>query len=489
MNETNIAKIGHAPLYKELQDLVTTVFPIQHGSLISLFPDAAPPSAEILNVTDRERLTSAMAHLYRSSALTILSFMVYPDERNPKVQQLWVLRDAPAIPDRVFLEGAPVMTKYRKAIEKIYTLVFGQSKGGVKFADDVIALETMIANFSSAAAGGDAATTSPHVSPIDLNKLYPSLDWPVLLQKMLQGTNVTLDDNQALHSLTPSYLEGLDKLFRETPAATIQKYFAWMTIFSRRSLLPAEYREPIDRILRELEGIVNPDLTPDRWQTCVDSTSANLASIIGHFYVAQMFSAATKDQVQTVVGAVRDAYRSDFQELAWLDETTRANAITKLDAMIELIGYSNTDPNVGSAKDLEAYYAAVKITTESGGDYYVNMAQVKAHVIRTMLTQLGKPPNRDKMEMDPQYVNAYYNPFLNHFAVLAGIVQPPMLTPNAPEYLNFGALGMVAGHEIGHGFDNYGRRYDATGKLFDVRLIQTNGSSFSLLRYLKERGL
>ncbi|KAG0312724.1 18S rRNA pseudouridine methyltransferase, partial [Podila horticola] len=347
MNETNIAKIGHAPLYKELQDLVTTVFPIQHGSLISLFPDAAPPSAEILNVTERERLTSAIAHLYRSSALTILSFMVYPDERNPKIQQLWVLHDAPAIPDRVFLEGAPVLTKYRKAIEEIYTLVFGQSKGGAKFADDVIALETMMANFSSAAAGGDAATTSPHVSPIDLNKLYPSLDWPVLLQKMLQGTNITLDDNRALYSFTPSYLEGLDKLFRETPAATLQKYFAWMTIISRRSLLPADYREPIDRILRELEGVVNPDLTPDRWQTCVDSTSANLASIIGHFYVAQMFSAATKDQVQTVVGAIRDAYRSDFQELAWLDETTRANAITKLDAMIELIGYSNTDPNVG----------------------------------------------------------------------------------------------------------------------------------------------
>ncbi|KAF9384409.1 hypothetical protein CPC16_008446 [Podila verticillata] len=467
MNETDIAEIGHTPLYKELQDLFTTVFPVQHGSLISLFPDAAPPSAELLNATNRERLTSAMAHLYRSSALTILSFWVNPDERNPEVQQLWVLRDNPAIPDRVFLEEAPILAKYRKAIEETYTLVFGQSEGGAKFASDVIALETMIANFSRAAAGGDAATTSQHVSPTDLNKLYPSLNWPVLLQKMLHGTNVTHDDNRALHSLTPSHLEGLDKLFRETPAATLQKYFAWMMIFSRRSLLPIEYREPIDRILRELEGVVNHDITPDRWQTCVDSTSANLASIIGHFYVAQMFSAATKDQVQTIVSGIRDAYRSDFQELSWLDKTTRANAITKLDAMLELIGYSTMDPNVGSAKDLDAYYAAVKITTESGGDYYDNMIQAKAHVIRTMLTQLGQPPNRDQMGMDPQYVNAYYNPLLNHFAVLAGIVQPPKFTPNAPEYLNFAALGMVAGHEIGHGFDNSGRRYDATGKLFD----------------------
>lgn len=471
MNETGIAEIGHTLLHKELQDLVTTVFPVQHDSLISLFPDAAPPSAELLNATDRERLTSAMAHLYRSSALTILGFMVNPDEKNPKVQQLWVEREAPAIPDRVFLEGAPILAKYRKAIEETYTLVFGQSEGSAKFAGDVIALETAIANFSSAAAGGDAATTSPNVSPTDLNKLYPSLDWPVMLQKMLQGTNVTYDDNRALLSPNPSHLEGLNKLFRETPAATLQKYFVWMTIFSRHSLLPFEYREPIDHILRELEGVVNPDMTPDRWQTCVDSTSANLASIIGHFYVTQMFSAATKDQVQTVVGAIRDAYRTDFQELVWLDKTTRANAIKKLDAMIELVGYSTTDPNVGSAKDLDVYYAAVKITTESGGDYYVNMAQAEAHVIRAMLTKLGKPPNRDQMQMDPQYVNAYYNPFLNHFAVLAGIVQPPMFSLNAPEYLNFGGLGMVAGHEIGHGFDNYGRRYDATGKLLDVSSI------------------
>lgn len=133
--------------------------------------------------------------------------------------------------------------------------------------------------------------------------------------------------------------------------------------------------------------------------------------------------------------------------------------------MIELIGYSTADPNVGSAEAREKYYAAVHI---KDSEYYSNVIQAKAQILKNMLARLGRSPERNRMDEDPQYVDAYYHFWLNHFSVLAGIVQRPSFTANAPEYLNFGALGMIAGHEISHGFDNFGRNYGPRGELHDV---------------------
>lgn len=169
------------------------------------------------------------------------------------------------------------------------------------------------------------------------------------------------------------------------------------------------------------------------------------------------------------MGAIRDAYRTDLQGLSWLDNSTRANAIIKLDAMIELIGYSTVDPNIGSPEALEKYYAAVQVKAD---DYYSNVVQAKAQHLKNMLARLSRPTERNRMDENPQYVDAYYHFWLNHFSVLAGIVQTPSYTHNAPEYLNFGALGMIAGHEISHGFDNFGRNFGPRGELKDVSFFE-----------------
>lgn len=261
-------------MYNELEELVTTVFPVKNSSLISLFPNAAP-SVELLNATDRERLTSAIAHLYQTSTLSLLNFYSFPDERTPEIQTLWVGRGESAVPEPVFLEETPLLAEYRKAIEEIYTFIFAKSDGAIDFASDVIAFETSIANFS------DGADAAPYVTAKELNDLYPSLDWPLLLQKILQGSNVAFD--RELKNDFPPYVDLLDKLFRETPASTLQSYFVWEIIIARSRLLPTQYRQRINRIISILDGDVNPEAVPSRWSVCVDSTSTHLASIIGHF--------------------------------------------------------------------------------------------------------------------------------------------------------------------------------------------------------------
>ncbi|KAF9296135.1 Peptidase M13 [Mortierella antarctica] len=172
-----------------------------------------------------------------------------------------------------------------------------------------------------------------------------------------------------------------------------------------------------------------------------------------------MFPSATKNQVQSMVGTIREAYRADFQALGWIDNSTRANAITKLDAMIDLIGYSTVDPNVGSAKALEKYYAAVHI---KDSEYYSNVIQAKAQILKNMLARLGRSTERNRMDEDPH---------------------------NAPEYLNFGALGMIAGHEISHGFDNFGRNYGPRGELHDYSKFTVTGPEGETLHVNSEQTL
>ncbi|KAG0091545.1 hypothetical protein BGZ92_000418 [Podila epicladia] len=463
MNETRIIEVDRVPLFKELKELVTTVFPVQGSSLISHFPNVSP-LVDLMNTTDRERLTSAIAHLYRASTLSILNFYSFPDERRPEIQTLWISRGDSVVPDSVLLEETSLLAEYRNAIEEIYTFVFGKSEGATKFANDVIAFETKIANFS------DGADASPYITAADLNKLYPSLDWPLLLQKILHGTNITLD--RELKNDFPPYVNLLDKLLQETPTSTLQTFFAWETIIARSRALPTRYRQRINHITSILDGDVNPDAVPDRRSICVDSTSTHFASIVGHFYISQKFPSATKNQVQSMVGAIREAYRTDFQALGWLDNATRANAISKLDAMIELIGYSTVDPDVGSAEALEMYYTALQVKDT---EYYSNVVQAKAQILKNMLARLGRSTERNRMDEHPHYVDAYYHFWLNHFSVLAGIVQPPSFTANAPEYLNFGALGMIAGHEISHGFDNFGRNYGPRGEMHDYSNFTVTG--------------
>lgn len=306
MNETRTTEVGRVTLFKELEELVTTVFPVQGSSLISHFPNIAP-LVDLLNITDREPLTSAIAHLYRASTLSILNFYSFPDERSPEIQTLWISRGNSVVPDPVLLEGTPLLAEYRKAIEEIYTFVFGKSDGATKFANDVIAFETKISNFF------DGADASPYITASGLNELYPSLDWPLLLQKILHGTNITLD--RKLKNDFPPYLNLLDKLLQETPASTLQTYFAWETIIARSRALPTQYRQRINRITSILDGDVNPDAVPDRWSICVDSTNTHFDSIVDHFYISQMPPSTTKNQVQSMVGTIREAYRADFQAL------------------------------------------------------------------------------------------------------------------------------------------------------------------------------
>ncbi|CAG8656174.1 33399_t:CDS:2, partial [Racocetra persica] len=163
-----------------------------------------------------------------------------------------------------------------------------------------------------------------------------------------------------------------------------------------------------------------------------------------------------------MITSIKKAFVNRLPDLDWLDDKTRKLAVEKVDAIIQKIGYPTKSPNTSDPISLQDYYRNVKFDQD---DYFGNLLSSHLWASDILWKEVGKPVNRDSWYMSPQTVNAYYNPTGNEIVFPAGILQFPFFSSKAPEYINYGAIGAVIGHELTHGFDNNGRQYDATGRL------------------------
>ncbi|KAG0253767.1 hypothetical protein DFQ27_007239 [Actinomortierella ambigua] len=227
--------------------------------------------------------------------------------------------------------------------------------------------------------------------------------------------------------------------------------------------LSAKYRAPIESLAASSEGrsLSEP---PQRWRSCVSAVSNIMGPLVGYFYAGLKFTEASRKDTTDMINAIKGTYRTGFTNIDWLDNNTRANAIQKLDAIDTLVGWSAADPNIGSPAALEQYYDDVNVKQ---GDYYGSVGQGVRSFMKKNFARAGKRADRQRMNMDPHSVNAFYAPLSNQVAFPAAFVQPPMYRAGGPDYLNYGSLGFVAGHELTHGFDTNGRRFDATGRIRD----------------------
>ncbi|KAG0253115.1 hypothetical protein DFQ27_007652 [Actinomortierella ambigua] len=267
--------------------------------------------------------------------------------------------------------------------------------------------------------------------------------------------------NRTLVVTSPTYQEKLGRLLNRTQPSTLQTYFALKTMNARHSSLAQPFRAPMDVLQATLMG-TDPSRVPDRWKTCLEETNRDLGQLLGHFYVAQHFTAEDKTAMLEIIDAMKQTYLTDMPATTWLDNQTRASAITKLQAMSSLVGYSMADPNVGDSAALEAYFEGVVVQE---GDFYDATTGALIHTNKKNWGKINKKAERNWMMVYPQLINAFYYPTKNQVLFPAAFMQKPMYTRGSPEYLTYGAIGVVTAHEITHGFDSNGRLFDATGKL------------------------
>ncbi|KAI8379641.1 uncharacterized protein BYT42DRAFT_496200 [Radiomyces spectabilis] len=272
---------------------------------------------------------------------------------------------------------------------------------------------------------------------------------------------------------SPEYIEKLHtELLDASTTRTVQAYFMWRLIRSYSDALAEDIRKPVQRLTAKLRG-TNAKVTKPRWEICLDEVNASLGFMAGRYYVLDKFSGSSKKRADEFVQSIEEVFVDRLPELTWIDNVTRARAEEKVDNLMLKVGFPSAYPDVMSPVSLSDYYSELRMEPDS---YFKNYLKSRTWDIVEQWRQVGKPPNKSKWLMNPQEVNAYYNPVFNEIVFPAGILQNPFFGNEYPDYLNYGGIGVVVGHELTHGFDNSGRHYDAEGRLVQWWTNETSKS-------------
>lgn len=428
----------------------------------------------------REDLALAITQLAWVGVTTMVEFDVDADPKNPDDNVFKLGESGLGLPSKEYYQEEKIINIYQKTVEDMFAIVMGtpnkdseDATSGMENANkppamdwaevakNVVGFEKLLAAISSEQEDleNSELTYNPRTLS-EITEIIPAIDWSLVLEKLLaSGTKVP---NPIIVS-SPEYLEKLNALLKDTPAMTLQNYFAWRLIKSLSSGLAVELRKPMQQLKAALQG-VSADLVTPRWETCIDVVDNSLGAMAGHYFIEKMFQGDSKEMADSIITSLRGSFVKGLNHLEWLDNPTLLNATEKVDLLIQKIGYSVESPDVRSAESLEDYFKDLGIDK---ADFFGNQIRTNTWQTRQNLGELGKPVDKAKWLMSPQTVNAYYNPSANEIVFPAGILQQPFFQVDNPEYLNYGGIGVVAGHELTHAFDNEGRLYDAHGRLND----------------------
>ena len=284
----------------------------------------------------------------------------------------------------------------------------------------------------------------------DLKKTIPSIQW----DKFFAGIGMTKVDTVVVTQ--PRYMAELEKIFTEKKVADWKEYLKWSALNRSASLLSTDIENAnFDFYGKTLTGALKQR---PREEMALQVINNATGEALGKLYVEKLFPAEAKDKAQKMIQNVILAYENRINALPWMSAATKVKAIEKLKKITIKIGYPD------KWKD----YSALEIKNVSeGGTYFTNMASLTKWDYKEDLAKLGKPVDKTEWGMSPQTVNAYYNPSYNEIVFPAAILQPPFYNYQADEAVNYGGIGAVIGHEISHGFDDSGARYNADGNLVD----------------------
>ncbi|HEV3512183.1 MAG TPA: M13 family metallopeptidase [Candidatus Sulfotelmatobacter sp.] len=340
-----------------------------------------------------------------------------------------------------------LLTKYRAHIQKMFVLAGEPESQATTDAATVIELETELAQAQmDNVKRRDPKNINNKMTLAQVRALAPSIDWDAYLK----AVQAPPSDHYIVTS--PDFFRAEEKLLNQHPLAHWQTYLRWQVIHhSAPYLTKALVDENFDFFAHTLAGA---EQQLPRWRRCVHAADRDLGEALGQAYVDRAFPPESKARTLEMVHSIETALSADIQSLAWMSPATKEQALVKLKGIEDKIGYPS------HWRD----YSSVKISRDS---YLNNVAQASSFEFERWVAKIGKPVDRSEWTMTPPTINAYYDPQLNTINFPAGILQPPFFDPQRDDAVNFGAIGMVIGHEIIHGFDDEGRKFDAQGNLRD----------------------
>ncbi|WP_194820053.1 M13 family metallopeptidase [Nocardia sp. XZ_19_385] len=380
----------------------------------------------------------------------LIGLEVAPDPKNSAAYVPTIAQSGIGLDEEYYREpeAAEKLAAYRTFLERIST--------GAGFTDPiplahrVLDLETRIAAlFWDDVRERDPNATYNPSSWTEFTRTAPGFEW----DRWLSGrTDRPKDLFAQVVVREPSFATGAAQLWQDVDIASWRDYLKLGLVRTFAQYLPAEIADArFDFWGTVMEGLQQQ---PERWKTALGAVNEYLGDQLGKVYVASYFPAEAKQRVQDMVSDLLAAYRADFENSTWMSPATRAAAVVKLNKITTKLGYPDKWPD----------YSALTITR---GKLIESLRAATTFRERRMFDRLGRPVDKAEWEMPPQTVNAYYNPNANEIVFPAAILQPPFFDKDAAPAVNYGAGGAVIGHEIGHGFDDQGFRYDGDGNLHD----------------------
>lgn len=407
-----------------------------------------PLLAEIEAIEDSDGLAAYFGAALRNGIAGPFSFYINNDSKQPDRYLSYFYQSGLGLPDRDYYfrddeKSTATRAEYVSHIATMYDLAGWEN--GAAAADTLMAMETAIAegHWTRVERRDRDKTYNLHTLK-SLNELAPGMNWAAAMSA------AGMADQNEFVVRNPSYFTHLAQLLGKYSLEDWKTYARWQVLNNYASVLP----EAIDAQNFAFYGTVlkGTEAQEARWKRAVNTVNGVLGEQVGQIYVAEHFPPAAKARMVELVENLREAYRQSILELEWMGEKTKLKAIEKLEKFRPKIGYP----------DKWKSYDALEIAAD---DLFGNTLRANRFEFDREVAKLGGPVNRDEWFMTPQTVNAYYNPGMNEIVFPAAILQPPFFDLNADDAVNYGAIGGVIGHEMGHGFDDQGAKSDGDGVL------------------------
>ncbi len=409
-----------------------------------------PELEKLAALTNKSQLGAELAHLHMQGAGGLFSFYVYRDLKNSSMNICYATQGGLGLPDRdYYFKTDEKFVKIREEYMKHITNMLNMSgyKGAAEAAPKILAFETELAKVSMSRVDlRDEEKTYHKMDFAGLQALAPSFDWKSFMATGNMGTQYPICVGQ------PEFFKRMNQLIDSMPLSDLQAYLHWNIIRSSAGMLSSQFvNEAFNFNGRILNG--TQQMRP-RWKRVLGACDASIGEAVGQLYVEKYFSQNSKMRVKKMVDNLLAAYKVRIENLDWMSPETKKRALEKLSQFNTKLGYPD------KWKD----YSKLSITTDS---YLMNVVRSNNFDWDDMVSKLGKPVDKTEWQMLPHQVNAYYEPTLNEIVFPAAIMQPPFFYADADDAVNYGAIGAVIGHEVTHGFDDQGSKYDGTGNLHD----------------------
>ncbi|UPL48943.1 M13 family metallopeptidase [Hymenobacter sublimis] len=438
---SNLQKVGD--YYASAMDSVA----IERAGITPLKP-------ELARIAAAKDLKSLQAVVARHQALGTGAFFragVSPDRKNSTVYAVNMSQGGLGMPDRDYYlkddaRSKTVRNAYVAYMTNTFKLMGDSEAAAAKKAAAVLAIETRLAKASKSRVElRDPYANYNKMTVAEANQQFPNIGLPTLLAQNKLGAAKEVIVGQ------PAFFQEVSTLMKQEPMANLRSYLDWQLVSSVSSALPKAYADEAFRFQQTLTGAKQQQ---PRWKRMLGATDQALGQAFGQLYVDKTFTPETKQKAMEMVNNIKASMAEHIQQLDWMSDATKQEALKKLNAFTVKIGYPD------KWKD----YSALTLSRES---YLKNVLAARQWAYNDNVSKYGKPIDRTEWRFTPPTVNASYNSSMNDITFPAGIMQPPFFDPKADDAVNYGGMGAVIGHEITHGFDDQGRQSDASGNLRD----------------------